>query len=158
MNLGSKIPTFLDVRLLVLSQHFPPISGTLFFFRAEMFWPIEDLLPLVCWSQGSGYSLGVSKGSLYGVNPNQIGPKCWRWSNLMCSWVFHILKKRGAKINYNTEYIVVYCIVLYISFKWLAFINLSIVFLVEVYLYWRKELLKPNYNTKCVVLYCIWNI
>ena len=45
------------------------------FFRAEMFGLLKDKIPLVCWSQGSGYSLSVSIGSLYGVRPNQIPPK-----------------------------------------------------------------------------------
>ena len=32
--------------------------------------------------QGSGDSLRVSSGSLYGVSPDQIPSKCWGWSNL----------------------------------------------------------------------------
>jgi len=40
-----------------------------------MFGLLKDKIPLVCWSQGSGYSLSVSIGSLYGVRPNQIPPK-----------------------------------------------------------------------------------
>jgi len=55
------------VRTLFLFTVCPPMSGTLFFFRAEMFGLLKDKIPLVCWSQGSGYSLSVSIGSLYGV-------------------------------------------------------------------------------------------
>ena len=40
-----------------------------------MFGLLKDKIPLVCWSQCSGYSLSVSIGSLYGVRPNQIPPK-----------------------------------------------------------------------------------
>ena len=80
----------------------------------EMFQPIQDLLPLVCWSQGSGYSLRVSKGSLYGVSPDQIPRKCWGWSTLMCSQVFPILKKRDAKIEsqYRIYSSLLYCTIL----------------------------------------------
>ena len=63
------------MRTLFLFTVCPPMSGTLFFFRAEMFGLLKDKIPLVCWSQGSGYSLSVSIGSLYGVRPNQIPPK-----------------------------------------------------------------------------------
>ena len=37
--------------------------------------------------QGSGYSLRVSSGSLYGVSPVQIPYKCWVLSNLVS--IFH---------------------------------------------------------------------
>ena len=73
------------VRTLFLFTVCPPMSGTLFFFRAEMFGLLKDKIPLVCWSQGSGYSLRVSKGSLYRVRRDQIQPKCWGWSNL--TWI-----------------------------------------------------------------------
>ena len=42
-----------NVGTLFFSQHFPPISGTLFFFRAEMFGLLSPSLPLMYWSQGS---------------------------------------------------------------------------------------------------------
>ena len=48
-----------------------------------MFGLLCDLHPLVCWSQGSGYSLRVSKGSLYRVSPDEVPSKCWGWSNLV---------------------------------------------------------------------------
>ena len=65
------------------SKDFLSMSETLLFFRAEIFGLLQEKLPLVCGSQGSGYSLRLSKGSLYGVRPDQIPLKCWRWSNLI---------------------------------------------------------------------------
>ena len=52
---------------------------------------------------------------------------------------------------------VLYCtsIVLYFSFEWLAFNNLSLVCVAGFYLYSRKELLKLNHNIESIVVYCI---
>ena len=50
------------------------------------------------WSQGSGYSVRVSKGSLYRVSPDKIPPKCLGWSNLWLTWMFSLIKKTKQKI------------------------------------------------------------
>ena len=80
-------------RTLFLFTTFPPFLG-LFFFRAEMFGLLMEKIPLVCWSQSSGYSLRVSKGSLYRVSPEKIPPKCWGWSNLWLIWMLSLIKKK----------------------------------------------------------------
>jgi len=50
------------------------------------------------WSQGSGYSVRVSKGSLYRVSPDKIPPKCLGWSNLWLTWMLSLIKKNKNKI------------------------------------------------------------
>ena len=49
------------------------------------------------WSQGSGYSVRVSKGSLYRVSPDKIPPKCLGWSNLWLTWMLSLIKKTKQK-------------------------------------------------------------
>ena len=46
------------------------MSGTLFFFRAEMFGLLSLLLPLVCWSQGFGYGFLTCYGIIICTRPN----------------------------------------------------------------------------------------
>jgi len=50
------------------------------------------------WSQGSGYSVRVSKGSLYRVSPDKIPPKCLGWSNLWLTWMLSLIKKKKSAL------------------------------------------------------------
>ena len=58
------------VGTLFFSQHFPPMSGTLFFFRAEIFGLLSPSLTLLCWSQGFGYGFLASYGIIICTRPN----------------------------------------------------------------------------------------
>ena len=65
------------------SHHFSPMSGTLFFFQSTEIGKSSLSLPEIFQDQGSGYSLKVSSGSLYGISPVKIPSKCWGWRNLV---------------------------------------------------------------------------
>ena len=59
------------------------MPGTLF-FSEHLNWQELSLTPLeIFQDQGSGYSLRVLSGSLYGVSPVKIPSRCWGWSNLV---------------------------------------------------------------------------
>ena len=61
----------------------PPCLGLCFFLLQITEIGKSSLsLPENFQGQGSGYSLRVSSGSLYGVSPVNIPSKCWGWSNL----------------------------------------------------------------------------
>ena len=73
-------------RVLGLSSfphHFPPMSGTLFFFQAPKLVSALDYQSATFQHQDSGYSFRGARGSLYWFSHIQIPPKCWGWSNLL---------------------------------------------------------------------------
>ena len=56
--------------LSFFSQHFPPMSGTLFFSELKIFGLLSMSLPLVCWSQGFGYCFLACNGIMLCNRPN----------------------------------------------------------------------------------------
>ena len=67
-----------------------------------MFGLLKDKILLVCWSQGSRYSLRVSIGSLYGVRPNQI-PPMGRVPKNTENYPHFVDKEGGRGLPYNPK-------------------------------------------------------
>ena len=81
------------VGTLIFFTAFPPMSGTLFFFRTDIFGLFSPSLPLVRWSQSFGYGFLASYGIKICTRPNIFlskvpkksswkAPKFWRDLNL----------------------------------------------------------------------------
>ena len=81
------------VGTLIFFTAFPPMSGTLFFFRTEIFGLFSPSLPLVRWSQSFGYGFLASYGIKICTRPNIFlskvpkksswkAPEFWRDLNL----------------------------------------------------------------------------
>ena len=70
----------------------PHVLDSVFFLSLNV-WTTLGQTSFFCWNKGSGYSLRVSKGSLYRVSPDKITPKCWGWSNLWLTWTLPLIKK-----------------------------------------------------------------
>ena len=68
--------------LCFFSHHFPPMSGTLFFFE-HLNWQVLSITRLQFFStRVLDIHLGGLKSSLYWFCPIQIPSKFWGWSNL----------------------------------------------------------------------------
>ena len=81
------------VGTLIFFTAFPPMSGTLFFFRTEIFGLFSPSLPLVRWSQSFGYGFLASYDIKICTRPNIFlskvpkksswkAPEFWRDLNL----------------------------------------------------------------------------
>ena len=87
-------------------HYFPPMSGTLLFFRAPKLVSALDYPSATFQHQGSGNSLRGAKGSMYWSCSIQILSKCWGWSNLARPPLSRICKigLPGEALYYSTIY------------------------------------------------------